>query len=261
MLLFVLATAVGLFGSFQVAPTAEAKGTTSSKYTESGKELTVAPNYDGMTRFTVNSLEYHDGLPDYDLSVTDVGTGQQVPLGYGYASRTPSYSEFEDDYTVASTAPLTVGREYQVYFHVETMRFWHCSIYDEDGCSYLAAEHTTSLWRFTYTGTQQIATPHTIATSLKITGKKKWNAHGWQILVTLSADGGPFNGAPLIGEYRVGNHGRWLEDDGGFVTNKYGQTKVRFHGEKQPTQYRLHYEGSEIAAPTISKVISIKRRP
>jgi hypothetical protein len=252
ILLAVLGTAVALVAVVPASP-AEAD------VAYPGKELTVAPTYDGLARFTVNTIEWQDALPDYQMSVTDVATGQPVPLGYGSASQS-SYSDLETDYTVPSTVPLAVGNTYQVYFHVDTVRFWHCSIYDEDGCSYLREEHYSSLWRFTYTGATLTATPYTMTTSLKIESKKKWNAHGWQILATLKADGGPLAGAKVVGEYRVGNRGRWHEDST-FIMNNRGQTKARFQGEVEPTQYRLRYEGSEIATSATSKTFSIRRRP
>ncbi len=220
--------------------------------------LTVEPNYDGMALLTTDSLAYQDSLPDYDFQLTEMSTGRAIPLGYGYADGEP-YGEFESDYQVTTAEPLVVGTVYQAYFHMQTVRFWHCSIYDEDGCSYLHAESVTQRWRFIYTGTKIDATPYTPRTKLELGKKMKAGAHGWKITVQLTGDGTPLPEAQVTGEYRLGSHGAWRVDDR-WRTDQKGRLKLRFYGEEKPTYYRFRYDASSSMKPSKSRPFSITRR-
>lgn len=103
------------------------------------------------------TYENEDGLPRYAVTLTELGSGQPVPLGFGYATSS-SYSEYEGPYRVDTTAHLVVGATYEAKMALTTASYWHCSIYYSDGCHWLTGGTDTWYWRFTYTSENADAT-------------------------------------------------------------------------------------------------------
>jgi hypothetical protein len=224
------------------------------------KELTIAPSYSNQNRLSVNSFAYRDALPEYGFAISEAATGRSIPTGYGYASGLGD-SDFESDYSIQTNEPLVVGTVYEAYFHMSTVRFWHCSIYDPDGCSYEAAEQVTSRWRFTYTGASpsQTVEAYTPTSKIDLGRKTKMGAHGWRITQQLTSEGAPIPRAFIEGQYRLGSGG-WRHDST-FRTDTQGRLKITFRGEDRPTSYRFRYDGVlDDISGSVSRPLSIKKR-
>jgi hypothetical protein len=191
--------------------------------------------------------------------------------GFGSAT-TSDYSDLEGPYTFYTSAPLVSGSVYEYTLRVKTDSFWHCSIYDPDGCSWLEGTDDTYRWRFTWTGAAQEVAQYVpappppppaptqvakVASTVSLSAKKQWSDHGWIITATLRRAGVSAAGQWLTGQWRTG--GAWKVDKR-WRTDSHGKLTLKFNGEKRPTTYRFVFAGNDTTTPAGSKTFSITAR-
>jgi hypothetical protein len=230
-------------------------------YRSNEPTLTIQPNYDGNTRLSFGTYEWDEALPYYTATVTEVASGRAIPLGFGYASTIgSSYSEVEGPYEVPTAEPLVVGALYEATLNVNTTGHWHCSIYDEDGCSWYEAEESFSRYRFTWSGakmTGSVYVPPKVATRIGLSPKVKWGPRGWKVTATIFRDKVRGDRLKLVGQWRA--NGGWRVDDT-WRTDDNGKLRIRFKGETKPTRYRFIFKGDDVSLPSRSKVFFITAR-
>lgn len=222
-----------------------------------GHGLTVSPGYEGGTLLEVGTLEWTDALPTYRLTLSEVRSGHTIPMRRGWADSFGD-EDLEGPYSAESRFPLRRSVQYQASFTVSTTGFWHCSIYDPDGCSWVPGSRTHDTWRFTYNGATIKGKRYLPKTRIQLSRKTHWREKGWKVTATLKWDGKAFGNRRIYGQWRT-NAG-WHPDNS-WKTDKRGRVAINFYGESKRTTYRFVFkgEGGEARRST-SKPIVITAR-
>lgn len=220
--------------------------------------LAVSLTYEDRAELEVTMTEWSDSLPEYTPVLSESATGQRVGIDIDYADSVGN-SELEGPHTSTTSGPLTVGALYDYTLRVRTTGFWHCSIYDPDGCSFRRATDTTYRWRFTWNGSETTGTkyvPPRAVTTIDVTKARRWGKHGWKFTATFLRNGSPAKGR-LQGHYAEGR--RW-HSDSTWTTSSAGKLTLNFSGIHRPYRYKLSAKATSTGLRAESKPVKIPAR-
>lgn len=220
--------------------------------------MTVSLTYEDRAELEAMVTEYGDALPQYTPTLSETATGARVGIPYNSADRIGS-SDLRGPHRSVTAGPLVVGTLYDYTLRVQTTSYWHCSIYDPDGCSYRDATDTTYRWRFTWNGSETTATTYKLPkakTTIKVGKVTKRGKRGWKFTATLMRNGKPSKGR-LYGHYT--DRGRW-RNDSSWVTGSNGKLTLKFSGANRPYRYRLSAKTTATSLAARSKSVRIPTR-
>lgn len=224
------------------------------------------------------TFEDRDGLPHYAVTVTELASGQQVPLGFGYATGPSTYStsNYEGPYQVDTTAQLAVGATYEAKMSLTTVSYWTCSIYHPDGCYRREGGTDTWYWRFTYTGETTDAAiydpppppppptppaPPKEDVTFKVVNRGPYGKHALTFTWVVQRDGVPLKRARVTGEWGF-RGGKWTRHKT-FRTDARGRLSLWLSVKpkrSEPTKYRLVFAGNSTTNPVDSKPVKVRYR-